>query len=68
VVLWSDPSVEREPAAADVHVSLCRPGGDGEVRLRLESDGLGALDLDPSSAARLSSGIASVLALLGAAP
>lgn len=57
-----------DPVAALVHVSLCRPGEAGEDRLRLESDGLGALDLDLSSASRLSRGIDSVLRLLGTAP
>lgn len=64
-VLWADAESERDPFAETVHVSLCRPGS-GEARLRLEADGLGVLDLDLSSSARLARGVQTVLALLGA--
>jgi hypothetical protein len=67
VVLWVEPEAARDPVAATVHVSLCRPGDQGEDRLRLESDALGAVDLDLSAASRLGRGIESVLGLLGAA-
>ncbi|NQX04660.1 hypothetical protein HQQ82_07580 [Rathayibacter sp. VKM Ac-2856] len=65
LVLWCGAAAVEEPVAAVVHVSLCRPGGRGEDRLRLESDGLGAVDLDLSAAARLARGVESALRLLG---
>ncbi|MWV49075.1 hypothetical protein GRS96_07265 [Rathayibacter sp. VKM Ac-2803] len=63
VVLW--PRAGEEPSAVTAHVSLCRPGSAGEDRLRVEADGLGTVDLDLSSAARLARGVESTLALLG---
>ena len=65
LVLWCEAGAAGEPVAAVVHVSLCRPGGRGEERLRLESDGLGAVDLDLSAAARLARGVEAALGLLG---
>lgn len=63
VVLWAG---ESEPSAATVHLSVCRPGTHGEDRLRLEADGIGELDLDLSSAARLVGAADVVLRLLEA--
>lgn len=65
LVLWCDAGAAADPVAAVVHVSLCRPGGRAEERLRLESDGLGAIDLDLSAAARLARGVEEALGLLG---
>lgn len=65
VVLWADGGVG-DASAATVHVSVCRPGALGEDRIRLEADGLGTLDLDPSSAARLLRGVESTLRSLAA--
>lgn len=65
LVLWCGDGASGEPVAAVVHVSLCRPGRRGEERLRLESDGLGAVDLDLSAAARLARGVETTLRLLG---
>ncbi|SMH45518.1 hypothetical protein SAMN06295885_2556 [Rathayibacter oskolensis] len=64
MVLWSDTGEPGDPSAVTVHVSVCRPGPAGEERLRVEADGLGALDLDLSSAARLVRGVESTLRLL----
>lgn len=63
VVLWAGGG---DPSAATVHLSVCRPGVRGEDRLRLEADGLGELDLDLSSAARLVAAADAVLRLLEA--
>ncbi|QHC57911.1 hypothetical protein [Rathayibacter sp. VKM Ac-2760] len=67
LVLWCGAGASDGPVAAVVHVSLCRPGGRGEERLRLESDGLGAIDLDLSAASRLARGVDATLGLLGGA-
>lgn len=65
VVLWMGGGEGGDPSAATVHVSVCLPEAAGEEeRLRLEADGLGALDLDLSSAARLVRGAEAVLRLL----
>lgn len=67
VVLWAEPTGVEEPTAQTLHVSLCRPGEEGEDRLRFEADGLGCLDLDLSSAARLVRGAEAALRLLDVA-
>jgi hypothetical protein len=58
VVVWPGGD---DAEAATVHLSVCRAGDAGEDRLRLESDGLGALDLDLSSAARLARAVPALL-------
>lgn len=67
VVRWPHDAPADEPEALVVHVSVCRPGDDGEERLRIESDALGALDLDLSGAARLVRAVERALLLRGVA-
>lgn len=67
VVRWRPEVSADEPEALVVHVSVCRPGDDGEERLRIESDALGALDLDLSGAARLVQAVERALLLRGVA-
>ncbi|QHC54737.1 DUF6907 domain-containing protein [Rathayibacter tanaceti] len=57
VVLWAGGAASAET----VHLSMCRPGRTAEDRLRLEADGLGELDLDLSSAARLAGAVLRLL-------
>jgi len=67
LVQWPDRGPLGRPEALLVHVSLCRPGPAGEVRIRLEADALGVVDLDLSGAARLAGAIDASLLLRGAA-
>jgi hypothetical protein len=68
LVLWSGSPGAPDPSAVMLHASLCRPGDGAEDRLRLESDELGSVDLDLSSAARLARALQSTLGLLDPAP
>lgn len=60
VVGWF-PAGALEPEAAAVHVGLMQPPSGGEVRVRIEADGFGELDLDVSSAVRIAAGIRAVV-------
>ncbi|NQX13202.1 hypothetical protein HQQ80_16365 [Microbacteriaceae bacterium VKM Ac-2855] len=62
VVGWFQGAAEA--AAAVVHVGLVQPRDGGELRVRLESDVVGVVDLDPCSAARLASATREALRLL----
>lgn len=66
VVAWPVPSTDA-PSAGVVHVSLVQHVTGGELRLRLESDGRGSIDLDPGSAARVSAAVSAALGLLAEA-
>lgn len=63
-VIWTPDQDDGDPSAAVVHVSVCRPGAAAEDRLRFEADGLGAIDLDLGSAARLLRAAQATLGLL----
>lgn len=61
VVGWFPPG-SSGPEGVTVFVALVLPSAGGEIRVRLEADELGEVDLDLSSAARIASALTSLVA------